>query len=89
MTPSMVAHAVATRRAEWERATENARISDAAAAFDRDLRGGVIHHLIALHGRGATDHPNEVQVRHDHHWTLAIFRKALRRYVDTIEGVSA
>ena len=83
-TPSMVAHAVATRRAEWERATENARISDAADALDRDLRGGVVHHRIALAGRAANTFPDEVQARHDHHWTLAIFRKALQRYVETI-----
>ena len=84
MTAAETAHAVATRREEWERATRNARLADVADALDRDLRGGVAHHRIALAGRAVSTFPNEVQARHDHHWTLAIFRKALRRYVDTI-----
>lgn len=82
LSAAEVANRVATRREGWIKAEANRWVNDAAEKLEEGLRRGTVHHVVASVGRINSTIDNPTQRAHDREFTMGLFRKALREYVN-------
>lgn len=82
LSAAEVANIVATRREGWIRAEANRWVNEAAKKLDEGLRRGTVHHVVATVGRINSTLDSPIQRAHDRAFTMGLFRKALREYVE-------